>query len=197
LNFAKEIRRLSKPTIIIANKMDLGPAKENYERLREEFKGSIVIPAASEAELALRRAEQKGLIQYIPGEEAFRVLDQAKLTDVQKQALAYVQQRVLSKWISTGVQFALNLTVFKLLGMSAVFPVEDAKNLADKKGNVLPDVFLMPPNSSVKALAAEIHSDLAKTILYAVDARTGVRLPSDYVLRDRDIISIVSAAPRR
>ena len=153
LDFAKNIRKLSKPTIIIANKMDVGSTEENFKRLREEFKDSIVIPASSEAELALRRAEQKGFIKYIPGEEVFKVISPEKLTDSQKQALNYVQQRVLSKWIRTGVQFALNLCAFKLLGMGAVYPVEDVKNLADKKGNILPDVFLMPPDSIIKELA--------------------------------------------
>jgi hypothetical protein len=43
-------------------------------------------------------------------------------------------------------------------------------------------------------LAAQIHSELAKKMIYAVDARTGLRLPMDYVLRDRDVINIVSAA---
>lgn len=197
LDFAKNIRKLSKPTIIIANKMDVGSAEENFKRLREEFKDSIVIPVSSEAELALRRAEQKGFIKYIPGEEVFKVISPEKLTETQKRALNYVQQRVLSKWIRTGVQFALNLCAFKLLGMDAVYPVEDVKNLADKKGNILPDVFLMPPDSIIKELASQIHSDLARTILYAIDARTGVRLPIDYVLRDRDIINIVSATPKR
>ncbi|MFX0121974.1 MAG: redox-regulated ATPase YchF [Candidatus Hodarchaeota archaeon] len=197
LDFAKNIRKLSKPTIIIANKMDVGSAEENFKRLREEFKDSIVIPVSSEAELALRRAEQKGFIKYIPGEEVFKVISPEKLTETQKRALNYVQQRVLSKWIRTGVQFALNLCAFKLLGMGAVYPVEDVKNLADKKGNILPDVFLMPPDSIIKELASQIHSDLARTILYAIDARTGVRLPIDYVLRDRDIINIVSATPKR
>jgi len=196
-HFARDLRVLSKPTIIIANKMDLAPAGENYERLREEFKKAIVIPSCSEAELALKRAEQSGFIKYVPGEEAFKIINPGMLTEEQRWALNYVQQRVLSKWISTGVQFALNLCIFKLLGMSAAYPVEDLKNLADKKGNKLPDVYLLPPNSTVKTLATEIHSELARTLIYAVDARTSVRLPSDYVVRDRYIIHIVSATAKK
>jgi len=46
--------------------------------MTEIFKGKFVIPCCSEAELALRRAEQKGFIKYIPGEEAFRVLEEGK-----------------------------------------------------------------------------------------------------------------------
>ncbi|MEM3507489.1 MAG: YchF-related putative GTPase, partial [Candidatus Bathyarchaeia archaeon] len=196
-NFSRKIRELSKPTIIVANKMDLAYADANFERLRDEFKDTFVVPCSSEAELALKRAEQKGFIKYVPGEEAFEVIDESKLTKEQKWALNYVQQRVFSKIMRTGVQFAINLCIFKLLKMNTVYPVEDPNNLSDKKGNVLPDVFLVPPNATVKDLAAQIHTDLAKTMIYAIDARTGLRLPTDYVIRDRDIISIVASTRKK
>lgn len=192
-NFAKSIREISKPTIIIANKMDLSPADKNYEKLAKEFGQAFVIPASSDAELALRRAEQKGYVEYIPGEEVFRVKDKGKLTAEQREALTYVEQRVFSKWIRTGVQFALNTCVFKLLGMNAVYPVEDTENFADKKGNVLPDVLLVPYDSTVADLATQIHSELARTMIYAIDARTKIRLPTDYRLKDRDVVKIVAA----
>lgn len=193
-NFAKSVREISKPTIIVANKMDLGPAEGNYEKLAKEFGQAFVTPASSDAELALRRAEQKGYIEYIPGEEEFRVKDKDKLTSEQQEALIYVEQRVFSKWIRTGVQFALNTCVFRLLGMNAVYPVEDVERFSDKKGNVLPDVFLVAYNASVADLAAQIHSELAKTMIYALDARTKIRLPTDYRLKDRDVVKIVAAA---
>lgn len=192
-NFAKSVREISKPTIIIANKMDLGPAEANYQKLAKEFGQAFVIPASSDAELALRRAEQKGYIEYAPGEEAFRVKDRDKLTPEQRDALIYVEQRVFSKWIRTGVQFALNTCALKLMGMNAVYPVEDAEKFSDKRGNVLPDVFLVPANASVFDLAAQIHSELAKTMIYAIDARTKIRLPTDYRLKDRDVVKIVAA----
>ena len=192
--FAKSIRQISKPTHIIANKMDLAPADKNYVNLVKEFGQAFVLPASSDAELALRRAEQKGYVEYIPGEEVFRVKDKDKLTAEQRAALTYVEQRVFSKWIRTGVQFALNTCVFKLLSMNVVYPVEDIERLADRKGNVLPDVFLVPYNASVGDLAGQVHTDLAKTMLYAVDARTKIRLPADYKLKDRDIVTIVAAA---
>jgi hypothetical protein len=192
-NFAKSVRQISKPTLIIANKMDLSPAERNYANLAKEFGQAFVLPASSDAELALRRAEQKGYIQYLPGEEVFRVKDKEKLTADQREALTYVQQRVFSKWIQTGVQFAINTTVFKLMGMNTVYPVEDIEKLADRKGNVLPDVFLVPYDATVKELAAQVHSDLAKTMLYAIDARAKIRLPGDYKLKDRDVVKIVAA----
>ncbi len=195
--FAEKIRAVSKPTILIANKMDLAQAERNFERLREEFKSQLVIPVCSEAELALRRAQEKGFIQYVPGEEAFRVVDESRLSKDQAWALAYVQQKVLTKLMRTGVQFALNSCIFKLLGMNAVYPVEDPKNFADRKGNVLPDAFLIPTGRTAQDMAREIHTDLASKMLYAIDARNGLRLPSDYTLRDRDVISIVAAARKK
>ena len=192
--FSKKVREISKPTLIVANKMDLAQGAQNYEKLIREFGQAFVIPASSDAELALRRAQAAGYVEYVPGEEAFKVKDRSKLTPDQREALAYVEQRVFSKWIQTGVQFALNTTVFKLLGMNVVYPVEDENKFSDGKGNVLPDTFLVPYNASVSDLAAEIHSDLAKTMIYAVDARTKIRLPTDYRLHDRDVVKIVAAA---
>ena len=195
--FSEKIRTLSKPTLIIANKMDLAYSEKNLEKLRDEFESQLVIPASSEAELALKRAEEKGLIQYVPGEETFRVLDESRMSKDQAWALAYVQQKVMRKLMRTGVEFALNSAVFKLLGMNAVYPVEDPKTFADKKGNILPDVFLVPREYSPKDLAKEIHSEVAAKMLYAIDARDGLRLPNDYLLRDRDIISIVTTARKK
>ncbi len=196
-SFAAQLRLASKPTIIIANKMDLPTADEGYKRLVDTFKPTPVVSCSAEAELVLRRAEQKGLVRYLPGDEDFRILDQSKLTDKQVWALDYVHKKVLSKWLRTGVQFALNVAVFKLLRMNAVYPVEDEKSLTDHDGNVLPDVFLLPPKATIMDLAREIHTDLAKTLLHAVDARTGLTMPKEYEVRDRDIMKIVAASRRR
>ena len=195
--FAEKIRAISKPTVIIANKMDLAEAEKNFERLRREFKSQLVIPVSSEAELALRRAEEKGFIKYVPGQEAFRVLDESRLTKDQAWALAYVEQRVFTKLMRTGVQFAINSCVFKLLSLNAVYPVEDPKTFADRKGNVLPDTFLIPNGQTTRDLAKAIHTDLANRMLYAIDARSGLRLPTDYTIRDRDVISIVAASKKK
>jgi len=195
--FAEKIRAISKPTVIIANKMDLAEAEKNFERLRREFKSQLVIPVSSEAELALRRAEEKGFIKYVPGQEAFRVLDESRLTKDQAWALAYVEQRVFTKLMRTGVQFAINSCVFKLLSLNAVYPVEDPKTFADRKGNVLPDTFLIPNGQTTRDLAKAIHTDLAHRMLYAIDARSGLRLPTDYTIRDRDVISIVAASKKK
>ncbi len=194
--FCWSLREFSKPTLLIANKMDLPYAAENFKKLREKFKGLIVVPTSGEAELSLRRAEAKRLIRYVPGEERFEILKPQDLNDDQKSALAYIRRKVFGEYLRTGVQFALNIAVFKLLKMNSIYPVADAEKLTDKNGRVLPDVYLMPTGSSVEDLAGTIHTDLVKGLVYAVDVRTGLHLPTNYVLRDRDVLSIVSTAKR-
>ncbi|MEM4411193.1 MAG: TGS domain-containing protein, partial [Candidatus Caldarchaeum sp.] len=194
--FAEKLLEASKPMLVLANKMDLETAAANFEILRESLTNYMVIPASAEAELALRRAVQKGFIKYIPGEEEFKIINPEQLTPEQKKALEFIESRVLGEYMRTGVQFAINVAVFKLLGMGVVYPVSDAAKLSDKSGNVLPDAYLMPPNSTVRDLARNIHSELEKGLLYAMDVRTGLRLPGDYRLKDRDVLSIVSATRR-
>jgi ribosome-binding ATPase YchF (GTP1/OBG family) len=81
--------------------------------------------------------------------------------------------------------------------MNTVYPVEDPKSLSDHRGNVLPDAFLVPYNYTARDLAKEIHSELGEKMLYAMDVRNGLRLPAEYVLHDRDIISIVATARKQ
>ena len=194
--FATALREVSKPTLIVANKMDLDTAPENFKRLRDQLMDKIVIPCSAEAELILRRAEQRKLIRYIPGEEEFEIIDESSLTERQKWALDFIRKRILDEYMRTGVQFALNVAVFKLLKMNAVYPVYDVQKLSDRHGNVLPDVYLMPDGADVRELAKVIHSELAKGLLYAIDARTGLRLPANYKLKDRDVLSVVSTTRR-
>lgn len=196
-DFCWSLRDISKPTLIVANKVDLPSAAENFNRLREEYKDVIVIPASADAELTLRRAENRGVIRYIPGDERFEINEQTSLNDKQKWALNFIRKDILGEYMRTGVQFAINVAVFKLLKMNAVYPVANIQNYSDKHGNVLPDVYLMKSGSTVEDLAKEIHSELAKGMLYAVDGRDGLRLPLNYHLKDRDVLSIVSARTKK
>lgn len=196
-DFCWSLREISKPTLIVANKVDLPTATENFKRLHEEYRDVIIIPASADAELTLRRAESKGIIRYIPGDERFEINDQTKLNDKQKWALNFIRKDILGEYMRTGVQFAINVAVFKLLKMNAVYPVADIQKLSDKHGNVLPDVYLMRSGSTVEDLAKEIHTELAKGVIYALDGRDGIRLPVNYQLKDRDVLSIVSARTKK
>ena len=196
-DFSWSLRDISKPTLIVANKVDLHYASENFKRLREEYKDTIIVPCSADAELTLRRAEFRGMIKYLPGDERFEIKDQQKLNDKQKWALNFIRKDILGEYMRTGVQFAINVTVFKLLRMNAVYPVADVAKLSDKDGNILPDVYLMKSGSTIEDLAREIHTELVKGLLYAIDIRDGLRLPVNYHIKDRDILSIVSAMKKK
>jgi len=194
VKFVDELRRASKPMLLAANKIDLPGAEENVERLREL--GYIVIPCCAEAELALRRAAEKSLIEYVPGDPDFTVKNPEKMTEAQLRALRIIRERVLAKFGGTGVQEAINAAFFKLLKMVVVYPVEDPERLTDHNGRVLPEARLVTQGTTARELAYKIHTELGESFIYAVDARTKRRLGEDYVLKDGDVISIVSAKRR-
>jgi len=194
-NLCRAIRQISKPSVIAMNKADLVTSAKNIERSRAT--GRLVIPCAAEAELLLRRAAKKELIEYIPGNSSFHILYFDKLTPAQRKAFDLVNDRVLKVWGSTGVQQVINDVYFKLIKSIVVYPVEDENRFSDKTGRILPDAYVMKVGSKVKDLAYKIHTDLGEGFLYAMDAKRRVRLGADYVLKDRDVIKIVSTTKRR
>ena len=194
--FSTELRRISKPTLIVANKIDVKGASKNFQRLRERYNDMIVIPASADSELSLRRAEQSELIKYSPGSEQFDILRTNDLNQKQRDALDFIKSDIMGEYMRTGVQFAINVTVFKLLKMNSIYPVTIPEKLSDKKGRVLPDLILLKDGSTIVDLAKEIHSDLTKGLLYGKDLRYNLRVPTNYQLRDRDVISLVSASKK-
>ena len=194
MQFVVETRKLTKPSLVAANKADLPTARANIDSLRRTGRG--VVPCASEAELLLRKAAEHGLVAYSPGDPAFEVKDPLSLTPAQSHALKMVDEMVMKAYGGTGVQDAIDRSFFGLLKAIVVFPVEDETRLTDKDGRVLPDAFVMKGGSTALDLARTVHSELAESFLYAIDARTGKRLGSEHVLSNRDIIKIVSSGKR-
>ena len=192
LQFARELLRIARPILIAANKIDMPSAKENLDRLRDIRPKTFPVSAVSE--LALRRASKAGYIRYLPGDPDFEILDREGMTGKQLDALEKIRERVLEPFKGTGVQEILNYAVFEELKQIAVFPVANHERLTDKDGNVLPDALLIPSGSTVKEFAEKIHTDLAKNILFAIDARSKMRISPSHPLKHRDIIQIVSAA---
>ena len=188
-NFLGILLRLAKPMLIVANKADLPTAEKNIERLNEKY--GNVIPASAESELALVKASKAGLINYIPGNNDFKIINEEKLNDAQKNALNYIKENVLDKYGSTGVQKSLNEVIFHLLDMIVVYPVEDEHKMCDSKGNVLPDAILIRKNSHPRDLAFIIHTDIGERFMHAMDAKSCRRVSSDYELKNGDIISII------
>jgi len=190
LEFVRLIRFLSKPIIIVANKSDLPSSQANIEKLRKEFPNMLIIPCSAESELALREAAKHNFIDYIPGEKNFKASN--KLSREQTAALEFIKKNVLEKYNSTGVQETLNTAVFSFLRYVVAYPVENEHHLSDKDGNVLPDAFLMPPNSKAIDLAYAIHTEIGNSFIVAIDARTKKRLARDYILKDKDVVRIMT-----
>jgi ribosome-binding ATPase YchF (GTP1/OBG family) len=192
--FASELRKSNKPILIAANKADTPTAAANVKRLQDM--GRMVIPTSAAAELLLRRAAEKGLIDYSPGDASFAVKDGKALSPEQTKALEFVDNKVLKVYGGTGVQRALNEAYYVLLNGVVVYPVEDENKFSDKNGNVLPDAFVLPRGSTAKDLAGKVHSDLAESFLYAMDAKRKTRLGAEYELKDGDVIKIVATSRR-
>jgi ribosome-binding ATPase YchF (GTP1/OBG family) len=187
--FVHQLRLISKPIVIAANKCDLSPSKAHVEKMKKEFPHLLIVPCAAEAELTLKKAAKAGLIDYIPGENDFTA--KGTLNEAQTQGLGYIREKVLKPLNGTGVQHMLDQTVFSGLKYMAIFP-GGTKGLTDKNGNVLPDCFLMPPHSTTLDFAFRLHTDFGKNFIKAIDVKTRMLLGKDHVLKNRDVIEIVA-----
>lgn len=185
--FAGLLRAYSKPMILAANKMDTAPS-ENVKRLLA-LKDQIVIPVSGAAEIALRMAEKAGLIRYNPGDPDFEVVGQ--LSKAQTAGLEKIRA-LMKQYGGTGVQQCINRAVFDLLDYIVLYPVEDENKFTDRKGVILPDAFLMKRGSTAHDLAYRVHSDIGESFLFAIDAKSKMRLGEKYELKDGDVIKIVS-----
>jgi ribosome-binding ATPase YchF (GTP1/OBG family) len=188
LAIAVKIRECSKPMIIAMNKADIAP-DGNIEKVRKM--ADIAVVTMSETELALKKAEAAGLVDYVPGTGSFRIKDESRLSDGQRQALGYMASK-MEHFGGTGVQTCLERAAFGMLDLIAVYPVEDENKFTDHSGRVLPDALLMPRGSTARDMAYRIHTDLGDKFIRAVNARTKRTVGHDYVLQEGDIIKIAA-----
>ncbi|MEM1577485.1 MAG: redox-regulated ATPase YchF [Candidatus Pacearchaeota archaeon] len=188
IKFIKELRKISKPIVIIANKADMPQSEKNIEEMKKQYENIFVCSA--EIELALKEAAKNGIINYIPGESSFEIIK--KDIDEKKLNALKVIENYLEKYKTTGVQDAIDYSVFNLLKQIVVYPVENENKLSDKQGNILPDAFLMESGSKVIDLAYKIHEDIGKNFIAAIDVKTKKRLARDYELKHNDIIKILT-----
>ena len=147
------------------------------------------------AELLLKKALQKNIIFYLPGDSNFEIKNPDIVSSKQLDALNKVS-KVLKSFGSTGVQNILNYACFDVLNNIVVYPVEDEFKFTDKKGNVLPEARIVSKNITAKELANLIHKELGKGFLYAIDARSKQRIGAEHILKNNDIIKIVSTTSR-
>ncbi len=194
LKFASNLRQVSKPILVAANKIDTPHSEAIYLNLKQRLSEKI-IPCSALAEYWLRQFEQKKIIKYLPGDSIFEILNQDSLKSNELNSLQEIQIKILAKYNGTGVQKVLNTAVLEVLNKIIAYPVYDLQNFSDKDGNVFPDAYIVQNAMKLKEFVNEkIHSDLAKNFIYGINGRTKMRLGESYELRNRDIIKIVSAA---
>jgi ribosome-binding ATPase YchF (GTP1/OBG family) len=187
-DFAFGLREASKPIAIAANKCDIPSAEKNILRLKENFSNLMIIPCSGFAELALKKAAKQGLIEYDAGNAKFS--KKMDLSEKQAQVLDAIQKMVLDKYGSSGIQEVLEKTVFGLLKYFAVFPAGVHK-LQDSEGRVLPDVFLLPPNSTALDFAFKLHTAMGQGFIRAIDVKTKQAVGKEHPLKHRDAIEII------
>ncbi|MBU1704006.1 MAG: redox-regulated ATPase YchF [Nanoarchaeota archaeon] len=188
---AQELRRITKPMIIACNKIDVAGAAENFARCENDFPDHMLIACSAESELALREAAKHGLIEYVSGEGDFVIKEPSKLNDAQTKALEFIRENILKKYGSTGVQNILDKSVFGILKYISIFP-GGINKLADQDGNVLPDCFLLPPNSTALDFAYRLHSDFGDNFIRAIDVKTRRTVGKEHPLKDGDVVEIIA-----
>jgi ribosome-binding ATPase YchF (GTP1/OBG family) len=188
--FVTRLREVAKPALFACNKMDLPGAAGNLDRLREEHPDQRFVPVSAAAELTLRKAAEAGKIAYTPGDDDFEILED--ISGQQREGLERIREEVLGEYGSTGVQEVIDETVFDLLEMIVVYPVEDTGKYANQEGDVLPDAVLVEKGSTPVDLAYAIHSDIGDAYVKAIDARTGQTMGKEQELEDGDVVKIVT-----
>lgn len=184
---AQKIRRKSKPMIIAANKADISSDQQLEELIDLDYP---VIPTSAEYELALRKAAQNDIVDYIPGDNDFEIL-RNDISGEQKKALEQIKE-FIKRNDGLGVQKTLEKAVYDVLDMIVVYPVENENDYTDKKGRVLPDAYLLRRRSTAEDLAFTVHTDIGEGFIRAIDARTDRVIGRDHELEDGDIIKIIS-----
>ncbi len=187
--FVSEVRKISKPIIILANKVDNKIAEENIKRM-QEMKDQIIVPGCALGEYFLRKYAESEKLDYIPGSNDFKILKKESFNDKELDVLSNLKE-LMSKYGSTGIQKAIDLAVFDILKMIIVFPVHDNNSLKDTDGNILPDAYLVPQGTTIKEFAEKIHTDLAKNFIHGINARNQKRVSESYELKNLDIVKFV------
>ena len=188
LALAKKIREYGKPMIVAMNKADIAP--EGNVELVEGISDMCIVTMA-ETELALKKANDAGIVEYVPGEKSFKIKEGVKLNDAQRNALDYMVKN-MERYGGTGVQACLEKAAFEMLDLITVYPVEDENKYTDHFGRVLPDAYLLPRGSTARDLAYKVHTELGEKFIRAVNAKTKRTVGADYVLLDGDVIRIVA-----
>ena len=179
------------PISVAANKADLAMSG-SWAPLAEMIgsDGGVLVATSAEAELALSRASQAGLIERNPGESEFEITQEGegRLSQAQRKALAAISEALV--WDGGGLVGLLSEVVFGTLSRRVAYPVQDETHWVDGDGNTLPDALLVEQGTTAKGLAYAVHSDLGDGFIRAVDARSSRVIGAEHEVQDGDVISI-------
>lgn len=189
LALSRFLRIRTKPMVIAANKIDVKSSIDNYKRIVGQFPHLTIVPVSAESELALKEASKNNLISYMPGDNAFFINNPDNLNSTQTKALEFIQTNIMNTNGGTRVQDTINTAVFSLLGYIAIFPGSVGK-LGDSEGNILPDCFLMPPNTTALDFAYKLHTDFGKNFIRATDVKKRISVGKEHLLKHGDVIEI-------
>ncbi len=189
---SSSIRSSLFPISIAANKADRATS-ESWQDLSDlvTTNGGVLVPTSAEAELALRRASNAGLIAHSPGDFNFEITEDGhnKLSEPQRKGLESITNS-LNSWSGGGLIGLLSKVVFGILERRVAYPVQDETQWIDGEGNILPDAILVPEGTTAKGLAYAVHTDLGDGFIRAVDGRTSRVIGADYEINNGDIIRI-------
>ena len=182
--FASLVFRYIKPIIRVANKCDAAPP-EYIEKILK-FDESIYF-ISGEYELTLEKAMGASLINTL--DMGFVVSQKAN--QAQRNALEKIRAFLSSSYI-TRMDQILSHIVRDVLRYVVAYPVADEGTWGDKKGNILPDAFLMPYGTTAHEMAFRVHSDIGEGFIKAIDCRTKRAIGKDHVIEDSEVVRIVS-----
>ncbi|QSG07477.1 redox-regulated ATPase YchF [Halapricum desulfuricans] len=185
---AREIRIRTKPMVVAANKMDTGAAQDNWERVTADpdYDHLTFVPVSAHAEKALKQGDERGVLEYRPGDRDFEVT--ADLPEKKAAGLERIRAFV-DAYGGTGVQEVLETALFEELGAIAVFP---GASSPQDDGTFLQDCFVLPDGSTAEDFAYFLHSDIGDGFLHAHDVRSGRQVGADAELDHRDVIEITT-----
>ena len=185
---AREVRIRTKPMVVAANKMDTPEAQANYEAITAdpEYDHLTVVPVSAHAEKALKTADERGVVDYLPGDDGFDVV--GDVSGEQAAGLDAIAEFV-DEYGGTGVQQVLETALFDVLDAIAVFP--GAEQPRDD-GTFLQDCFVLPGGATAEEFAYFLHTDIGEGFLHATDVRSGRQVGADRELDHRDVVEITT-----
>ncbi len=186
---ARELVKMRMPFAIACNKMDAQGARANFEKVKRTLGAEGVFPCSAAVELALRKAMEKGMIRYRPGDLDFDVCGSP---DERQEAALLKMRGFLSENGGSGVQGIVDWVVYEKLQCMVVYPVEDEHHCTNHKGEILPDALLVTKGTTAVQLASMVHTDLAQKFIGAFDVKRKIRVGADHALANGDVIKIIA-----